>query len=574
MDQASPSAFPGFTLLSAQSSVNASRAAQVWIDSSGQITPDEAWLSGSFKPNNAGLVVRLAARDQLWFKWQLTPQANEDWMLSIPMPTLDHAVLYTRAPGQAWTQQRAGDTIALSTWSHPNRHAVFKLATAAGTPLQVLLAVRQATPTYFRMDFVQHDAQRTDEHLEFLMFGAVFGGTALMIVFCFVQAAIYRDGGYLRYGIYSSVTLLAVSAYNGIAALLLWPGLPQWADLSQAALAAVAASAGMVFLHDIFMLKQRVPRLGQVVLVFAALGPIAAIAHLGLARWQGAAIIGVYISTMGAAALGLSLWAWARHDRVGMWVFAAHVPLVLAVLLTIGRLLGVYVSPWVTQHAVTIAIILHIPLLLVALNLRSRAQHASIVREQALAKRDALTGLLSELIFADRCDQAVLHAKSHHTGLAVAFVRLVNHSTIRQAHGATVAEQSILRSVIKLQKIIGNRFMLGRVGEATFGILMTDVHNRTEARDPLAHLIASGLMPLKGVRPEIILQFNCALLMVPEHNFTGPQVRSALGDLLERTNPRTRSPIRIFEPQATQPAPLAQGQSADTEHSVPESLFM
>jgi GGDEF domain-containing protein len=56
---------------------------------------------------------------------------------------------------------------------------------------------------------------------------------------------------------------------------------------------------------------------------------------------------------------------------------------------------------------VVLGIALEVPLLLVALSIRSRERHGAQIREQALSSQDALTGLLAAHLFHDRLRQVV-----------------------------------------------------------------------------------------------------------------------------------------------------------------------
>jgi hypothetical protein len=92
---------------------------------------------------------------------------------------------------------------------------------------------------------------------------------------------------------------------------------------------------------------------------------------------------------------------------VARWVFAAELPMVLALLASVFRLLGWADLPFVPQYAVVLALAIEVPLLLVALLIRTRDRHGAEVRAQALSTQDALTGLLAPHLFTDRLQQAV-----------------------------------------------------------------------------------------------------------------------------------------------------------------------
>ncbi|MEP6791624.1 MAG: hypothetical protein ABI907_09650, partial [Ramlibacter sp.] len=74
--------------------------------------------------------------------------------------------------------------------------------------------------------------------------------------------------------------------------------------------------------------------------------------------------------------------------------------------------------------------------------------------------------------------------------------------------------------------------------------------------DRAARLIAAGLMPLKGLKPDVTLQFHTAAVLLGERMMEAPDLVDALAALLASMSSRTRRPIRFLEPEVTQPAPL------------------
>ena len=73
----------------------------------------------------------------------------------------------------------------------------------------------------------------------------------------------------------------------------------------------------------------------------------------------------------------------------------------------------------------------------------------------------------------------------------------------------------------------------------------------------MVRLIASGLIPLPGLKPEVTLQFHVACLLLSEVLPKPSSVLEELGNVLEGISPRTRRPIRFLEPPMTEPAPLS-----------------
>jgi GGDEF domain-containing protein len=130
------------------------------------------------------------------------------------------------------------------------------------------------------------------------------------------------------------------------------------------------------------------------------------------------------------------------------------------------------------------------------------------------------------------------------------FIDLVNHGRIKESFGAAVAEQSLLRSVIKLRRLLRDVDTVARMGEARFAVILEGATLRASVTERAARLIAAGLMPLPGLQPEVTLQFHIAAVLFSEHSLEADQVELALAEQLARMSPRTRRPIRFIAPES------------------------
>jgi two-component system, sensor histidine kinase LadS len=225
-----------------------------------------------------------------------------------------------------------------------------------------------------------------------------------------------------------------------------------------------------------------------------------------------------------------------------------------------------------TQYAVVVAMAVEVPLLLVALSIRSRERHGAQIREQALSTQDALTGLLAPHLFHDRMRQIVARYKRDQESAAIVFIDLVNYPRIKDYYGSAVAEQSLLRSVIKLRRLLRDVDTVSRIGEARFGLILEGVGSRIAVTDRAARLIAAGLMPLKGLKPDVTLHFHIAAVLLAERIMEAPELVHALDELLGTMSSRTHRLIRFLEPEITQPAPFDSDSSLLETDSVPPAI--
>ena len=560
-------------LRDAQEAVPAAALARSWLDTRGEATIEQvASREGlaRLRPAQPGAIHKLGNTAALWLHYRVTRGINErqDWLLEFPMPVLDRVTVYQQ-DGVRWRAETAGDTLAVASWPERGRHPAFRLDLPHGQVRDVFVRIRHTTAADFPVEFTTeaHHDQRIQ--LEYLGLGTTFGALLLLIAACLTQSWVYRDPVYVWYAAYASITTVGVAAYTGAAGHLLWPHFGALQDAPMAMLSYLAAAAAVLFVRNLIgvpgrfvLLDKLVYGLGLVGVVLAALPPF-------MPKVPSLALMSVYIVLATVVNISLALAAWRRGDSVGLWVFAAYVPLTLSVLMSVVRMFGWLPVSFGTQYAVVVAMALEVPLLLVALSIRTRERHGAEIREQALSSQDALTGLLAPHLFHDRLRQVVARHKRDGESAAIVFIDLVNHYRIKELYGTAVAEQSLLRSVIKLRRLLRDVDTVSRIGEARFAVILEGVSSRAAVTDRAARLIAAGLMPLSGLKPDVTLQFHIAAVLLDERSMGAPEVVEGLSSLLAGMSPRTRRPIRFIAPETTHPSALSADSSlmsAEEEH--------
>jgi diguanylate cyclase (GGDEF)-like protein len=553
--------------------IDAQALADVWVDPRGTALLSEVVQGPArFTPARPDTIYPLGRGTALWLHLRLMrqPADHQQWLIAFANPVLDFVSVHQQDAKGVWRAQYAGDTVSATHWPEAGRYPTFRLDLPAGEARDIYVQVRNVTATSLPVRIASSTAHAHLIQLEYLGLGIALGALLLLIGACMVQMGAYRDAVYGWYAGYAAINMLLVLAYTGIGANLLWPDSGFWADASQGALGCIAAGAAMLFVRNLTGIAARHRILDRLVLVGGWAGVAAAAAYLAAPRPLGLAVMSAYVLLASALNIRVAWLSWRRQDAVGLWVLLAYLPLTVGVVITMLRIYGVLPHSFLTDYALVFGMAMEVPLLLVALSIRSRERHGARIREQALSNQDALTGLLAPHLFQDRLRQVVSRYKRDKEAAAVVFIDLVNHPRIKAHFGTAVAEQSLLRSVIKLRKLVREIDTVGRIGEARFGLIMEGVDTRVPVTDRAARLIAAGLMPLPGLKPDVTLQFHIAGVLLSERLVEAAELPAALGEVLAGMSPRTRRPIRFLEPEVTQPAPLS-GWTIGADSELPES---
>ena len=542
-----------------------------WLDTTGKATISDVVGSATaaqFSYSDDETMYRLRSSERLWVRLMLDrpAAASHNWKIWVPLPLIDVVTLYEQdadVPG-TWRASSAGDKIAVAQWPEYGRYPRFHTNVPTGKTV-VYLQIEGSTPiTVPLLMATESQAQQVD-HMAYLGLGVVTGCLLLLVALCWVMSYTYRDRLYLIYSFYALLMILAVGAYTGLGAQLLWDNSPVWADAAQGSLAFLTAGAALFLIDAVLAVKRYAPRWATALRCMGLLGPALALAYVMLERYAGVLVLALYMGCISVVGVYVSIHAWRRGDVVGRWVFFAYAPLAFTVILATFRALGLLPLSWVVQYGVVAAMLLEVPLLMVALNIRSRERHAAQTRSEAMVTQDALTGLLTGHLFQDRLQQAVRRSSKSGEHAAVVYIALVNHAQITATHGPTVAEHSLVRAVIKLRRVLRDVDTAARVGQAQFGLILEGAKTRESVTQMGARLIALGLMPLKGLVPEVTLQFQFSAVLLHEVSDDADTLQTKLRQVLAHMSPRTRRPIRFLTPQ-----PQTVAASSLRGDSVPE----
>jgi GGDEF domain-containing protein len=238
---------------------------------------------------------------------------------------------------------------------------------------------------------------------------------------------------------------------------------------------------------------------------------------------------------------------------MGLRVIAAHTPIVGSVVLITLRIYGVAPFDFDTNAVLSASIGLILPLLLLALYQRSKEILAVQVRARTMASTDPLTGSLATHLFTNRVRAACgRFARSRHNAV-IMYVRLVNYAFIRDTLGGPVAEECLIRSAVTMRRLMHDADSIGRVGDATLGLIYESVTDRAVLMERASRLIAYGLRPQMDLAPDVTITFHIAACILSENPMDAPAVHTALANTLESMTGWTRRPIRFVEPEAAQP---------------------
>jgi two-component system, sensor histidine kinase LadS len=508
-------------------------------------------------------IVPLGADKELWIRLRLqNPFASaRGWHLDYVLPAIDEVTLFQREGG-AWVQFAAGDRVPRSQWQRGGRYPRFHLDFEPGQDRVLYLRVRNNFPAPLPLRVIAEPLADASEQAGNVGFGIVLGALALLASACLLQAVLYRDQTYFLYAAFTLLTGLSFASLAGLAGQFLWGDRVPWNDVAKAVLPLSAAGVSVWLVRSMCRVSVRQPRLSKSAVLVGwlqlALALVTAVTGSVLAPVVGSAML-----LAAATVLAIAVSTWRRGDPMGGWVLAAHAPLIAVTALIVVRMFGFALLRFDANLLLALAIGAVLPLLLAGLYQQSRELLAVQVRAREMSSTDALTGLLAPNLFGNRVLAAVARWRKSRHNAVLMYVQLVNAERIRELHGGAAVEQSMIRSAIKLQQQMADADCIGRVSENTMGVILESVTDRAVIMERASRLVAHGLMPLNGLKPNVTLHYHVVFAILSKNQLEAADLHSALEAVLGAMSPRTRRPIRFLE-VGTGGVPAPPGPEADT----------
>lgn len=516
-------------------------------------------LDAKFAPASGEGPVAFDPSNEMWIAARLRNPLEQTQAVQVLVrqTTLDDVTLFDRQ-GAAWRAMASGDLVPRSQWARPGRFARFDLSLAPLESRTVFLRVRNNVPARVPLQLgaaaaAELSTARADFGLAFAL-----GALAILALASFIQSAVYGDRMYFVFGTYALLLAFSLASISGVSDELVWGEFPQWSDAAKSFFPISAAGMSVFLVMALCRVRTRSLVLGRISAVMGAAVVGVAVAFAVLrTTWPPLTAAAMLVSA--ATVFTVAGWTWRRGDSTGAWVAAAHAPMIVTTGLIVLRMFGTEPVPFRANVLVSVSAGFILVLMLVALIRRSKELLAVRVRAQGIESIDPLTGMLSASLFADRVRAAVgrFHRSRHDA--AVIHVRLANFEWIRERHGLAVAEQSLIRAAMKVQRVFGEADCSGRAGECTMGLVVETVTRREVLQERAARLIALGLMPLPGPKPGIALVLHVAIGILSENAPDAQELQAALDACLRAMTMRTRKPIRFLDQVASE---VTRGQAA------------
>ncbi|OOG41107.1 7TM diverse intracellular signaling domain-containing protein [Polaromonas sp. A23] len=523
--------------------------ARVVVDTSGEQTLEQVlqrFARGEAVPASAGRIMPTGGKTALWYQLSLPAvSVPTPLVLAVPHPGMNRVDLYRPGADGNWLAERSGDSLAVSRWPLRYLHPAFELVQLPGETRASYLRIQHSHPISVRwILWNARDFQESSKRWHFLL-GAYAGLVALVVLICTVNAYSWRDSIHFYYAAYVLVIAFGQLSLTGLAGEYFWPDNPWWNDTASNVLPVTGAVLGHLFMRQL-VVGRGARWATRLMLLMAMAGAVLALCFLLVGRDPFFAISGPYYLLSFVIYLGVALWYAWRIPRVGLWVLAGILAVLAGSVFPILRNMQLVPISFMTQYGAQLGVALEIPLLLVALYLRSRERRDNQARVGAMARVDPLTGAANHRIVVERLQHLLAHQLRDPSAGVVLRVRLGNIQQIRDEYGLQVAQMALVHAGACITQVAREGDTVGRHRDGDFILILESRVTREQISEMGQRLIARGLAPSELLPPGAVLQLKVAIAAPPFRTAGVAALLQALDTVVTELAARSGKALRFL----------------------------
>ncbi|MBA4328823.1 MAG: diguanylate cyclase [Polaromonas sp.] len=490
----------------------------VLIDTSGQQTLHQIWQRferGEGAAAQPDRIMPTGGPASMWYQLSLPAvTVPTSRVLAVPHPGMNRVELYRPGEDGNWHAEYSGDSIAVARWPLRYLHPAFEFVQQPDEARPTYLRVQHGHPINVRWTLWNtRDFQESSKHWHLLL-GAYMGLVALVILLCVMNAWTWRDAIHSWYAAYVAAVALGQLSLTGLAGEYFWPHNPWWNDVASQVLPMTGAALGHLFMRELVV--ERGERwLTHLMLAMAAAGGTLALCFIFFGRDPFFALSGPYYILSFVIYLGVALWYAWRIPRVGLWILAGILAVLAGSVFPVLRNMELVPLSFWTQYGAQIGAAVEIPLLLIALYLRSRERRDTQVRVGTLSRVDPLTGAVNHRVMLDRLEHLLHHQQRDPETGVVLRVRIANIQEIRADYGLQVAQTALVHAGACITQVIREGDTVARHRDGDFVVILEGHFTREQVSEIGQRLIARGLAPSDILPPGAVLQLKVAVAATP-----------------------------------------------------------
>jgi len=327
-----------------------------------------------------------------WLKFTvLNHSQQEDWLLKLGTPLMDHLTLYHQKKGR-WFAREAGRSLPFSQQPVAYRIPLFPVALPKGEAVRFYMRFETESTMKFSLEILTEKRFIEGERSESYVFGFYYGIIIAMVLYNLFLWFALKQAAYGYYVFFISSLMILQTVLDGLAYQYFWSNSLWWNRLAQPFFIGMSILGLTGVIRSLLQLKRFYPTLNRLMFVFSLIGGGVAVSvfFLSYGILLRVGILFAFLSiVLGLLSGILCLRQGYRPARYFLLAFSVFF---LGALANIVTGLGVYPNDFLAQHGMRIGSVV-----LVLLFAFTLADHIYLIRlEKEKAERALLKASYSK----------------------------------------------------------------------------------------------------------------------------------------------------------------------------------
>jgi len=183
---------------------------------------------------------------------------------------------------------------------------------------------------------------------------------------------------------------------------------------------------------------------------------------------------------------------------------------------------------------------------------RIAIEHRNLVTQLAhQATHDVLTGLANRVLFEDRLEQAIAHAKRTECKLAVYLIDIDHFKEVNDTWGHAVGDEFLQQTAVRIKSVLHDGDTLARMGGDEFAVIVPTTRDTAEAAD-VAKQINEALREPFTVGGQILCaSLSAGVSLYPDHGQDAAVLQKNADQAMYRAKTQGGNRFEVFDPAAS-----------------------
>ena len=224
-----------------------------------------------FMPNDRRIFNKGFTDAAYWVQFNVINEAAEnDWLLELPVPSLDHAVLYSPLADGKFSVKESGREMAAGERDYFHRNHVFDLEFGGQENATFYLLVESDGPMQVPLTIWERNAFQSHSRSVIALVGLLTGVGIVVTVYYLSQFVRHRQRSYLYFLVFALSVFCGLSAMAGLTLSYIWPETPLFNEKVVYASIGITSIFALLYTENFLDTRRHFPATRNVIKILVA----------------------------------------------------------------------------------------------------------------------------------------------------------------------------------------------------------------------------------------------------------------------------------------------------------------